>query len=51
MNLTVERVTAGCVALLVTFATVWSVAMAAYPQSSERAVAAHASAGLVCRPG
>jgi hypothetical protein len=51
MNHTVERVTAGCVALVATFATVWSVATAAYPALPAKTIASHASAPLVCRPG
>jgi hypothetical protein len=51
MNCTVERVAAGCVALAATFATVWSVAIAAYPEVPAKAIAPHASAPLVCRPG
>lgn len=51
MNRSVDRLAAGCIALLVTLATVWSVANAAYPEAATKAIAPHASTLAPCRPG
>ncbi|HET7364101.1 MAG TPA: hypothetical protein VFJ70_11090 [Burkholderiales bacterium] len=51
MNRPVDRLAAGCIALLATLATVWSVATAAYPEAAAKTIAPHASALTPCRPG
>jgi hypothetical protein len=51
MSPIIQRLAAGCAAALVTLATVWSVANAAYPEASAKAIAPHASALTACRPG